>query len=84
MSPLKTACASLAILALAGSAYAMDDAMGHMTKSQMHAMTKCQAMSHDAMMKNHKCAAMMKMHPEMMKGDSAMGHDAMSHDAMSH
>ena len=79
MSRLKIACASLAIAALAGGAYAEGDSMMHMSKSQMSAMHKCQAMSHDMMMKNHKCASMMKMHPEMMKGDTAMSHDTMSH-----
>ena len=37
-----------------------------MSKSQMMAMHKCQGMSHDMMMKNKKCAGMMKMHKGMM------------------
>lgn len=45
-------------------------APGTMSKSQMAAMKKCQAMSSDMMMKNKKCASMAKMHPEMMQGGS--------------
>ena len=37
-----------------------------MSKSEMAAMNKCKAMSHDAMMKNKKCAAMMKKESDMM------------------
>lgn len=37
-----------------------------MTKSQMASMKRCNAMSHSMMMKNKKCVAMMKMHPDMM------------------
>ena len=43
---------------------------GTMSKSQMAAMKKCQAMSSDMMMKNKKCMSMAKMHPEMMQGGS--------------
>ena len=43
-----------------------------MTPWQMKTMKSCQKMSHDAMMKKTKCSAMMKMHPDMMKGDDAM------------
>jgi hypothetical protein len=47
----------------------------HMTMSQKHMMKKCNAMSHDMMMKNAGCMKMMKMHPEMMSGDGMMsGH----------
>ena len=42
--------------------------MGKMSKSQMATMKRCQAMSSDMMMKDKKCAAMAKMHPEMMQG----------------
>ena len=73
MSPMKTACASLAMLAFAGAAYAQTDSMTkanmssmHMSKSQMARMNKCKAMSHDAMMKKRTCVAMMKAHPDMM------------------
>ena len=38
-----------------------------MTKSQIMTMKKCHGMSHRMMMKNAKCAAMMKMHSDMMK-----------------
>jgi hypothetical protein len=31
------------------------------------AIKACQAMRHDAMIKDHKCMDMMKMHPDMMK-----------------
>ncbi len=84
MSPLKTTCLSVALLAFAGGAYAQADHMNsskdnmsssgsmHMSKSQMKMMHGCQAMSHDEMMKNSKCMKMMKMHPDMMKGDAMM------------
>lgn len=92
MSPMKTAFASLAILAFAGAAYAQTDTMSkgsmsssenmssgsmHMSKSQMATMNKCKAMSHDAMMKSHSCMKMMKAHPDMMKG--SMSSDSMGH-----
>jgi hypothetical protein len=38
-----------------------------MTKAQMASMKRCNVMSHSMMMKNKKCVAMMKMHPNMMK-----------------
>ena len=93
MSPMKTAFASLAVLVFAGAAYAQTDTMSkgsmsssdsmssgsmHMSKSQMATMNKCKAMSHDAMMKSSKCAAMMKAHPDMMKNGS-MSSDSMGH-----
>ena len=43
-----------------------------MSPSEMKTMKSCQKMSHAAMMKSKKCSAMMKMHPDMMKGDDAM------------
>lgn len=42
-----------------------------MSKSQMATMKRCQAMSSDIMMKNKKCSAMVKMHPEMMQPASS-------------
>ena len=39
-----------------------------MSMAQKRMMTKCNAMSHDMMMKNKSCMKMMKMHPDMMKG----------------
>ncbi|MGI8839548.1 MAG: hypothetical protein ACR2F8_01985 [Caulobacteraceae bacterium] len=81
---MKTVCASLAMLAFAGAACAQSDSMAkdnmsssssmHMSKSQMAMMNKCKGMSHDAMMKNKTCMAMMKAHPDMMKSDDSMGH----------
>lgn len=35
-------------------------------------MNACNAMTHDAMMKNAGCAKMMKAHPDMMKHDDMM------------
>ena len=88
MSRLITACASLAVLAFASGAAAQSDHMMndnmHMSKTQMNTMHRCQSMSHDMMMKNHKCMMMMKMHPDMMKdsmGDKMK--DSMS-DKMGH
>ncbi|MGI9168702.1 MAG: hypothetical protein ACR2FH_00805 [Caulobacteraceae bacterium] len=72
------------MLAFAGGAYAQTDSMSkssssdsmssssQMSKSDMAKMNKCKAMSHDAMMKDKGCAAMMKAHPEMMSGDDSM------------
>ena len=39
-----------------------------MSASDMKKMKACQAMSPDAMMKNARCAKLMKMHPDMMPG----------------
>ena len=47
-------------------------AMSKMSKSDMKMMDKCKGMDHDMMMKNKTCAKMMKMHPDMMSGDSSM------------
>lgn len=43
-----------------------------MSAGSMRKMKTCNAMSHDAMMKNAGCAKMMKMHPDMMKHDDMM------------
>ena len=43
-----------------------------MSAAQMKQMKACQAMSHDRMMKNAGCKKMMRMHPDMMKGDMMM------------
>lgn len=37
------------------------------TKSQITTMKKCHGIAHRVMMKNTKCASMMKMHSDMMK-----------------
>jgi hypothetical protein len=37
-----------------------------MSRADMKKMKACQRMSHSAMMKNARCAKMMKMHPDMM------------------
>ena len=39
-----------------------------MSKMDQKKMAKCNAMSHEKMMKNASCTKMMKMHPDMMKG----------------
>jgi len=41
-----------------------------MSAADKRKMERCQAMAHEAMMKDKACAALMKAHPEMM--DSAM------------
>lgn len=38
-----------------------------MSKGDMAMMKKCQKMSHAMMMKDARCASMMKAHPDMMK-----------------
>ena len=43
-----------------------------MSAANTRKMKACNAMSHDAMMKNAGCAKMMKAHPDMMKQDSMM------------
>ena len=43
-----------------------------MSAADMRKMKSCNAMSHDAMMKNAGCAKMMKAHPDMMKQDDMM------------
>jgi hypothetical protein len=45
-----------------------------MSKADMATMKRCQAMSHDVMMKDSKCMKMMKMHPEMMNNSPPMSH----------
>ena len=45
-----------------------------MSKADMATLKHCQAMSHDAMMKNAKCMKMMKMHPDAMSNEPPMGH----------
>lgn len=81
MNAIKIICAAaLVSTALGAPAYAQmqsgamkKDAMmssgGNMKMSMKdkRMMTKCNAMSHDMMMKNKSCAKMMKMHPDMMK-----------------
>jgi hypothetical protein len=37
------------------------------SNKDMATIKMCKEMSHDAMMKDQKCMAMMKMHPDMMK-----------------
>lgn len=51
--------------------------MSHMSAADARMMNSCKAMSHEAMMKNRNCARMMRMHPDMMKGDAMMRHDNM-------
>jgi hypothetical protein len=74
---------SAAAMSLAAPAFAQDamanGAMGSapmkMTPKETKKMTNCKAMSHDMMMKNAGCMKLMKMHPDMMSGDSMMsGH----------
>ena len=55
------------ITSASGAAYAAT------SKSDMAMMKKCQSMSEDAMMKNKKCMAMMKKHPDMMGGNRGSG-----------
>ena len=66
---------TIALVAPAAAQMAKDampaDSM-KMSPSEMKTMKSCQKMSHTAMMKSKKCSAMMKMHPDMMKGDDAM------------
>ena len=51
------------------------DHMMKMSHADTMKMNSCKAMSHDMMMKNAGCMKMMKMHPDMMSGDSMMsGH----------
>jgi hypothetical protein len=83
-SPMKyfqSAAFGLSLLALsAGGAFAQNTMMKqddmakpmHMSKHDMKTMKKCQAMSHDKMMKKSSCMKMMKMHSDMMKDGSMM------------
>ena len=43
-----------------------------MSAAETKKMNACNAMSHEKMMKNKGCAAMMKAHPDMMKHDDMM------------
>lgn len=68
-----------AVPAVAQDAMASHDQMKtgkKMSAADMKKMKACNAMSHGAMMKDAKCAKMMKAHPDMMK------HDMMKHDDM--
>lgn len=75
---------SLAALSLVAGA----STSAHMTKSHAAMMKQCHRMSHAAMMKNPKCAAMMKAHMSsmgshsMMKKGDMMDKGAMSGDMM--
>ncbi len=53
------------------------DKMMKMSDTDTKKMKMCQAMPHDKMMKNAGCMKMMKMHPDMMKGDAMMKSDKM-------
>lgn len=54
-----------------------------MSAKDMKTMKSCNAMSHDAMMKNKTCMKMAAMHPDAMKDDSMIKSDsAMSSDSM--
>ena len=75
MNTIKAMCAATLLAgAICVPAYAQSGGMmssgDHMKMSakDKKMMTKCQGMSHDAMMKNAGCKKMMKMHPDMMKG----------------
>ena len=78
MKPIKLFCAAAmlagTITAPAYAQMAADKAMKPMKMSmaQKKTMNKCNAMSHDMMMKNKSCMKMMKMHPDMMKMHSDM------------
>lgn len=79
MPRILLACASLALMVVAGSATAMPGPMNgqmakpmHTSKTQMKTMRMCEGMDHDKMMKTKKCMAMMKMRPDMMKSGAAM------------
>ena len=51
--------------------------MMKMSAADTKKMKACNAMSHDRMMKNAGCKAMMKAHPDMMKHEGMMKHDSM-------
>lgn len=53
------------------------DKMAPMSAADTKKIQSCHAMSHDMMMKNADCKMMMKMHPDMMKGDTMMKHGGM-------
>ncbi len=75
-SALSIAVAAPALAQYAMSSGAMDSGSAmKMSPMAMKKMNKCKAMSHDMMMKNAGCMKMMKMHPDMMKGENMMpGH----------
>ncbi len=73
-SAISLAAPAIAQDAMSNGAMASGSAMT-MTPKETKKMTSCKAMSHDTMMKNAGCMKMMKMHPDMMSGDSMMsGH----------
>ena len=73
---LTTLFAVACAVAVAAPAIAQDamssGSMGNMSAMEMKKMKKCNAMSHDAMMKSASCMKMMKAHPDMMHGDTMM------------
>ena len=84
MRILALVAASALALSLAAPAFAQD-AMANgamssgpamkMSAKDTKTMKKCNAMSHDMMMKNADCMKLMKTHPDMMGGDNMMsGH----------
>lgn len=81
MIQLKSAALGLAVLAFTGGAalaqgsMMKDDHMMKMSAKDTKMMKSCQAMDHDAMMKNKGCMKMMKDHPDMMKSDGMMKKD---------
>ncbi len=83
MKHYKSAALGLAILAFAGLARTATAAEAMMSDSDHKMMSSCMSMSHDDMMKDSNCTAMMKKmnmsDNDMMKMKSCMG---MSHDAM--
>ena len=56
-----------AVIAFAATTAFADDAT-KMSNSDMTMMKKCQGMSESAMKGDKQCMAMMKTHPDMMKG----------------
>ena len=72
-----------AVPAVAQDAMASHDPMasgqmkaGHaMSAANTKKMKACGAMSHDAMMKDAKCAKLAKTHSDMMSGDAMMKHN---------
>ena len=84
MNCLKSASLGLVFLASAcGIAFAQSGAMTSdkmgakpmamsMSKMDMKKMGHCKSMSNHKMMKNRSCKKMMKMNPDMMKGDAMM------------
>lgn len=64
MRTLTAVVLSFALVGVSGAANAA------MSKSDTKMMKKCESMSESAMMKDKKCMAMMKKHPDMMKNGS--------------